>query len=369
MTSETPRFAGSYRIESVLGRGAMATVHLAHHTRIPDIQVAIKIVDNTHPEAEMLLARFEREAQILASVSHHHLVRIHDFGKIGRSFYIAMDYIRGCDLRDLINQHISSEQHFDPLLIIKILKEVCVALKVTHDRGIIHRDLKPENIMLEKTALDPYFVRVLDFGIAKMLDSVEDNPKRFQTMAGFVCGTAEYMSPEQAKGSPLDGRSDLYALGCLLYEMLSLQLPFSAENPVAYLTQHIAEPPFPLDIRAPNSNLYLRRLAHLLLSKNPDDRPDTALEVYEALMDIEDEIRVEDARKRSPRRNSKIMRIYTPPPTPAVTSLAGLASEVSIPVGIAVDEADPHHANTDEIRITTSPIQRLLVLLPPTRRD
>lgn len=356
MTQATPTFAGNYRIEKELGAGAMATVYLAHHTRIPEKKVAVKIVDNNHPD---LIARFEREAQLLAAVKHHHLVQIHDFGKIGnQKFYIAMDYIEGCDLRELIDQYITRRQYFDPLLIIKILKEVCIALKVTHDSGIVHRDLKPENIMLEETVLDPHFVRVLDFGIAKMLDDVEDNPKRFQTMVGMICGTPQYLSPEQAQGHELDGRSDLYALGCILYEMLSLQLPFTADKPAAYLVKHISEEPFPLEFRAPHSNMYLRRLAHLLLSKEPDDRPNDALEVYEALVDIEDAIRVEDAKQRNPRRNSKIMRLYTPPPPPNTTSLAGLVSETNMPVGIAVDESRPNSSTTDEIQVAISPLQR-----------
>lgn len=358
MTQATPTFAGNYRIEKELGAGAMAIVYLAHHMRIPEKKVAVKIVDNNHPD---LIARFEREAQLLAAVKHHHLVQIHDFGKIGnQKFYIAMDYIQGCDLRELIDQYITRRQYFDPLLIIKILKEVCIALKVTHDSGIVHRDLKPENIMLEETVLDPHFVRVLDFGIAKMLDDVEDNPKRFQTMVGMICGTPQYLSPEQAQGHELDGRSDLYALGCILYEMLSLQLPFTADKPAAYLVKHISEEPFPLEFRAPHSNMYLRRLAHLLLSKEPDDRPNDALEVYEALVDIEDAIRVEDAKQRNPRRNSKIMRLYTPPPPPNTTSLAGLVSETNMPVGIAVDESRPNSSTTDEIRIAVSPFHRLL---------
>lgn len=346
MTTVPPKILGNYKVISELGEGAMAKVYLASHTRIPELTVAIKVVDNKHPESETLLGRFEREARLLASVKHHHLVRIYDFGKtISGSFYIAMDFIKGYDLRTLIDSYITSGTRFDPLLIIKIAKEICEALEVIHDAGIVHRDLKPENIMLEETRRDPHFVRVLDFGIAKMLDT-EDNPKRFQTAVGMICGTPQYLSPEQAKGETLDGRSDLYALGCILYEMLSLQLPFTADNPVAYLTKHITEPPFPLDFRAPDSNQKLRLLAHLLLSKDPDDRPYDAFEVYDALLDIEDGI----AKQRSPRRNSRIMRMFTPPPTPNTTSLAGLVSEVSMPVGVAVDDDHESAAtNTEEI--------------------
>lgn len=355
MTTASPKILGNYKVISELGEGAMAKVYLASHTRIPELTVAIKVVDNKHPESETLLGRFEREARLLASVQHHHLVQIYDFGKtISGSFYIAMDYIKGYDLRTLIDSYITSGKRFDPLLIIKIAKEICEALEVIHDAGIVHRDLKPENIMLQETRRDPHFVRVLDFGIAKMLDT-EDNPKRFQTAVGMICGTPQYLSPEQAKGEPLDGRSDLYALGCILYEMLSLQLPFTADNPVAYLTKHITEQPFPLDFRAPDSNMYLRRLAHLLLTKNADERPSNAYEVYQALEDIEDIIRVEDAKQRNPRRNSAIMRMYTPPPTPNTTSLAGLVSEVSMPVGVAVD--DDHESatnNTEEIHFPAS---------------
>jgi serine/threonine-protein kinase len=196
------------------------------------------------------------------------------------ALYIAMEYVSGKDLHQVLTQ----EWPLPEARVVRIVSQVLSALADAHGAGVIHRDLKPENIMLEQRRNEADFVKVLDFGIAKILDDRDEGPAL--TRAGFVCGTPEYMSPEQARGATLDPRSDLYAVGVILYQLMTGLLPFESDSAVGFATKHLNEEPPPPTRRRPEAKISagLERVILRALAKHPDDRPQTAEAFREELM-------------------------------------------------------------------------------------
>jgi tRNA A-37 threonylcarbamoyl transferase component Bud32 len=259
-----------YRIESKLGEGGMGTVYLSTRLMIGDA-VAIKVLHMDHVSDAQAVERFRREAQAAARLKHPNAVNIHDFGVSNNGLvYLVMELVEGESLRSILKQ----QGPLTPSAAAEILTQVCAALDEAHRQHIVHRDLKPDNIIVTTTA-GGWRVKVLDFGIAKMRDlaTAADN----LTQTGTVMGTPHYMSPEQCLGEELDGRSDIYNAGIMLFEMLSGMVPFSSPASTAVIVQHVTQPPPPL--RAINASISpaVEAVVRHALEKPREARPQTAV--------------------------------------------------------------------------------------------
>ncbi|MCC6617374.1 MAG: SUMF1/EgtB/PvdO family nonheme iron enzyme [Anaerolineae bacterium] len=254
------RSLGKTRIESVIGYGGMAAVYLGYQEDLGR-QVAIKILEHTPQLNDDLVARFKREARTIAGLQHPHILPLHDYGEDDGLLYLVFPYVRGGSLGDVVKTGA-----LDRTRIEAILRQASAALDYAHRQGVLHRDIKPNNILLdgEGNAV------LADFGIARLMEDVTG--AEALTHSGGIIGTPAYMSPEQAEGQPLDGRSDLYSLAIVVYELLAGHRPFHAETPVSLLMKQVNEPPPPLP-RSPAINLVLQRA----LAKTPDDRYPTAI--------------------------------------------------------------------------------------------
>lgn len=226
--------AGRYRIERRIGVGGMGTVYLGTHVRIGQ-KVAIKVLHERYAGDEQLTKRFEKEALTYGQVTHPNLVGLHDYGRTDDgTFFMVLEYCPGISLAQLVRRR----GRLDPKLAVDILIQVAQGLGAAHGMGIVHRDLKPENVILTRTRPGRYHARLLDFGIAKRLD--DDGPRL--TAAGMVFGTPEYMAPEQARGKAVDARSDIYALGCVAYELLTGNPPFVGNDKLRIMHQQAGDP-------------------------------------------------------------------------------------------------------------------------------
>src|SRR5581483_7717345 len=227
--------ADRYRVIRKLGEGGMGVVYLAEHVFI-EKKVALKVLSEDFARKADLVARFMQEAKAASKIGHENIIDITDFGETASgSVFFAMEFLDGHDLAHHIREH--GPMDFDRTR--HIMNQICRALGAAHSKGIIHRDLKPENIYLIEREGKPDFVKVLDFGIAK-ISSFDEGGSRL-TRTGMIFGTPEYMSPEQAKGDRPDHRVDIYAAGCILYEMLTGDVPFHAETFMGVLTKHMFE--------------------------------------------------------------------------------------------------------------------------------
>jgi Flp pilus assembly protein TadD len=265
---------GRYQVLSVLGRGGMGTVYRARQYPLDRI-VVLKLIHRELASDPAIVARFEREMRVTAAIDHPHTVRVYDFGDIAGQPFLAMELVAGKTVRELLD----GEGAFSTARLVPVAVGVAKALGAAHAAGIIHRDLKPDNVMLVDHYGERDFVKVLDFGIARPLD----RDQGFQTTAGMLLGTPAYMSPEHGLGGVIDARSDLYALGVMLYEMACGQLPFAESSVTALLVAHASAPPPPLAPRVPSLPPALESLIMRLLAKSPDDRPPDAQAVVEAL--------------------------------------------------------------------------------------
>ncbi len=280
--------ANKYRVEVMLGEGGMGKVYKAVQVNL-DKPVVLKVLRQALLGDERTVARFQREAKAASRLNHPNSISVLDFGQADDgAMYIAMEYVQGKDLHAVL----SREWPLPEARVVRIITQVLSALADAHSAGVVHRDLKPENIMVEQRRNEADFVKVLDFGIAKIVDGTDDEGPAL-TRAGFVCGTPEYMSPEQARGAKLDHRSDLYAVGVILYQLTSGLLPFDSESAVGFATKHLTEIPVPPTQRRPEAKISpsMERLIMKALAKNPDDRPQTAEEFRSELLAVEKERR------------------------------------------------------------------------------
>ena len=256
-------FDGRYRILRRLGRGGMADVYLAEDEELGR-RVAIKILNDRHAADEQFVERFRREATNAAGLSHPNIVSIYDRGEAEGTYYIAMEYLEGSTLKDIVLQR-------GPLDVgeaIGFTRDILDALKVAHRKGIVHRDIKPHNVMSDSDGR----VKVTDFGIARAGASQ-------MTEVGSIIGTAQYLSPEQARGGVVDARSDLYSVGVVLYELLTGTVPFTGDTPVEIAMKHLSTVPEPPSGRRPEVPLALDQIVLRALAKDPDERYQTAEEM------------------------------------------------------------------------------------------
>lgn len=270
--------SGRYELVDRIGGGGMGEVYRAEHSLIKK-QVAIKLL---YPElaGESVIERFRREAQASAHIDHPNICASTDFGETDDGiFYLVMEYLDGRTLDEVLDD----EGTFEPARAIHIARQICAALEQADELDIIHRDLKPENVMLVRRGSDEDFVKLLDFGIARVRMGQEAK----LTQTGMVFGTPNFMSPEQAAGDPMDHRADLYAVGLLLFQMLTGRPPFQAERGSQVMAMHVSQdPPTPSTIATQSIPSDLESLVLELLAKEPSDRPDSATDVRERLDDL-----------------------------------------------------------------------------------
>jgi serine/threonine protein kinase len=270
-------FAGKYRVEALLGEGGMGRVYRATQLSL-DKTVCLKVLREEVAKDVDTQARFQREARAASRLNHPNSIQVMDFGKTEHGeLYLTMEFVKGRDLQQLL----SREYPLAESRVVHIMGQVLDALEEAHLQHVIHRDLKPENIMVAEMRGDPDFVKVLDFGIAKIQDSASQTKL---TRAGLVCGTPEYMSPEQARGLELDARSDVYSAGVILYQMVTGSLPFNSDTPVGYVTAHLTDIPEPPIKRQPSVSKELSDLVLKALSKDRDERPATARMMRDQLL-------------------------------------------------------------------------------------
>ncbi|MFE6701637.1 Stk1 family PASTA domain-containing Ser/Thr kinase [Streptomyces sp. NPDC057718] len=267
---EPRRLGGRYELGSVLGRGGMAEVYLAHDTRLGRT-VAVKTLRADLARDPSFQARFRREAQSAASLNHPAIVAVYDTGEDyvdGVSIpYIVMEYVDGSTLRELLH----SGRRLLPERTLEMTVGILQALEYSHRAQIVHRDIKPANVMLTRTGQ----VKVMDFGIARAMG----DSGMTMTQTAAVIGTAQYLSPEQAKGEQVDARSDLYSTGCLLYELLAVRPPFVGDSPVAVAYQHVREEPQPPSNFDPEITPEMDAIVLKALTKDPDYRYQSADEM------------------------------------------------------------------------------------------
>ncbi|WP_404814141.1 protein kinase domain-containing protein [Kitasatospora fiedleri] len=230
---------GRYVLQRMLGQGGMASVHLAHDT-VLDRQVAVKTLHTELGREASFKERFRREAQAVARLQHTNIVSVFDSGEDvaadgSTTPYIVMEFVEGRSLKDVLDEQVTTLGAMPNEQALKITAAVLAALEASHDQGLVHRDIKPANVMVSGKGV----VKVMDFGIARALQSGVTS----MTQTGMVVGTPQYLSPEQALGKSVDARSDLYSVGCMLFELLSGQLPFDGDSAFSIAYKHVQETP------------------------------------------------------------------------------------------------------------------------------
>jgi serine/threonine-protein kinase len=256
-------FDGRYRIQRKLGAGGMADVYLAEDQELGR-RVAIKILNGRHANDDQFIERFRREAKNAAALNHPNIVSIYDRGEAEETYYIAMEFLDGRTLKELIIGRGAAPMN----VAIEYARQILSALRFAHRHGIVHRDIKPHNVLVDGEGR----VKVTDFGIARAGTSQ-------MTEAGSIVGTAQYLSPEQARGGEVDPRSDLYSLGIVLYELLTGKTPFDGETPVEIAMKHLSTAPKPPSKLRPDIPPELDMVVMRALAKNPDDRYQSADEM------------------------------------------------------------------------------------------
>jgi eukaryotic-like serine/threonine-protein kinase len=256
-------FDGRYRIQRKLGAGGMADVYLAEDQELGR-RVAIKILNSRHGNDDQFIERFRREAKNAAALNHPNIVSIYDRGEAEDTYYIAMEFLDGRTLKELIVGRGAAPIN----VAIEYARQILSALRFAHRHGIVHRDIKPHNVLVDGEGR----VKVTDFGIARAGTSQ-------MTETGSIVGTAQYLSPEQARGGEVDPRSDLYSLGVVLYELLTGKTPFDGETPVEIAMKHLSNPPKPPSKLRPEIPPELDMVVLRALAKNPDDRYQSADEM------------------------------------------------------------------------------------------
>jgi len=332
-----------YRVEALLGQGGMGLVYRVTHTRL-NKQLAIKVLRRENTKDPEVLARFRREAESASGIGNQHIVDINDFGELeDGSTYFVMECLEGLDLIDAIDV----AQRMPEARAILIAIQLCEALGAAHDAGIVHRDLKPENVFLVQRNDTKDFVKVLDFGIAK----VANGPNRL-TRDGEVLGTPHYMSPEQCEGDGVDHRTDIYALGVLLYEMVTGHVPHDADTMMGILTKQMYEDPIPPKVRVPQVSEDLEHLIMRCLEKKPEQR-------YQTMHDIEADLRRVHTGIQPVGPDTVTLTPTRPPPPerPKVSPiyLGGLGMAVLALVGtLAVNAYSHRESDTEATRLTGS---------------
>jgi eukaryotic-like serine/threonine-protein kinase len=264
-------FDGRYRVLRKLGSGGMANVYLAEDEELGR-RIAIKILNERHAADEQFIERFRREAKNAAGLSHPNIVQVYDRGEAEGTYYIAMEYLGGRTLKEAV----ADRQPLPIREAIGYARQILAALRFAHRNGIVHRDIKPHNALMD----DDGRLKVSDFGIARAGAASQ------MTEAGSIIGTAQYLSPEQARGAAVDHRSDLYSLGIVLYELLTGTVPFTGDTPVEIAMKHLSKVPEPPSAKRPEIPRALDQVVLRALAKDPDDRFGSAEELDAELAQV-----------------------------------------------------------------------------------
>ncbi len=273
---------GRYRIVSILGEGGMGRVYTAEQQMGSTVRkAAVKTLLAQYAKDPQVLARFNRECGTVAELEHPNTIKVYDFGQTNTGeLYIAMELLVGTSLEEALEKGGAMA----PERVERIIGQATGSLQEAHDKGIVHRDLKPANIFLTKRAGEDDYVKVLDFGIAKRAERPESKEQKL-TQQGTVLGTPPYMSPEQFRGQELDSRSDIYSLAVVTYELLTGRLPFEADTPWAWATQHLTAQPFPFEVTAVGANVPPKMRTAILrgLEKDRTKRQTSVKQFFEEL--------------------------------------------------------------------------------------
>jgi beta-lactam-binding protein with PASTA domain/tRNA A-37 threonylcarbamoyl transferase component Bud32 len=264
-------FGGRYEVIERAGVGGMAEVYRARDELLGR-EVAVKVLSERFARDRSFVERFRREAQSAANLNHPNIVSLYDYGSDNGTYFIVMEYIDGRPLDTIL----SSDGPLMPERAAEIASDVAQALQRAHAAGLVHRDIKPSNIMITSTGQ----TKVTDFGIAR---AVAADGEQTMTQTGMVIGTAAYLSPEQAQGNPVDARSDVYSLGCVIYEMLTGAAPFTGDSPLSIAYKHVREDPPPPSGKNPDVPAALDAIVMKALAKNPDNRYPTAVDLKQDL--------------------------------------------------------------------------------------
>lgn len=297
------RLEDRYTFEGFLGQGGFAAVYRVRNLRLDRVE-ALKVLFEARGSDPKFAARFEREAQIAASLEHPNVVRVYDFGNADGTLWYSMQFVDGPTLKTKLERHGRMRGEDAAGLLVPLLE----ALEVVHRGGIVHRDVKPDNIILDADER-PY---LMDFGIVKRDDSVHE------TMEGKILGTPGYLSPEQLQGHPLDGRSDLYAAGVTLYQMITGDIPFRSDDRLATMTRRLTEDPEPPSAKARDLQPELERIVLRALARDRENRYATAAEMR---ADLEAFLAEHRAPSRS--RSGAMPRVVSGPESPARVTPAG----------------------------------------------
>jgi serine/threonine-protein kinase len=347
-----------YEVTSKLGQGGMGAVYEARHTVIGK-RVAVKVLLDKHADKDQIVARLKQEARLASSIGHDNIVDITDFGitDSGRTF-VVMEYLEG----ESLGATIARQGRLEETRIVHICAQIASALAAAHEKGIVHRDIKPDNIFLVKRG-DVDFVKVVDFGISKSMDTESEDVRLTQT--GMVLGTPLYMSPEQARGDDdLDHRIDIYALGVILYEAATGEVPFQGKNYLNILTQVISDEPNDPSVLHPDIDRDLESVIMKAMAKSRDDRYQHMSEIaadLEALADpntVTTGARITAARWRQ-RRQRRSTRSYAA----WLLAVFGVAS-VSILAAVLLMSSDPERKAAPEPP-PTAVVQPALAAPPP----
>lgn len=276
-------FADKYEIISVLGEGGMSIVYKARH-KYMDRVVAVKLLHEHLVGDTLAVQRFERESKAASSLSHQNIVTVHDFGmtKKGQAYFV-MDCLEGESLAEILERDVRVPVEEA----ITIFKQTCDGLEHAHKKGVIHRDLKPSNLVLLRQDDGSVLVKIVDFGIAKVLPKDGSKAKQQLTQTGEIFGSPLYMSPEQCNGTDLDHRSDIYSLGCLMFETLTGVPPFIGDNFINTVVKHINEPPPLFNTIAPEAKIpaQLEATINKCLAKDPSDRYQNVAILRQSILD------------------------------------------------------------------------------------
>lgn len=342
MTVTERTFSNRYVAQRLIARGGMAEVYLAHD-QLLDRQVALKVLFPEFARDPSFVERFRREAQAAANLNDKNIVGIYDWGQEQGTYFIVMEYVDGRSLREILNEQgpMPAKQAAE------IGAEIASALGYANAKGVVHRDVKPGNVLITNTGV----VKVTDFGIARAGTSEQ------LTQAGNVMGTATYFSPEQAQGLPVDGRSDVYSLGVVLYEMVAGVTPFQGDNPVAVAYKHVREEPMPLDQRVPDVPIDYATIVARCLAKDPAARYQTGADLAADLQRF-----VSGMPLAAAPVTAMVTTVEGPTTaTPAVTAGAAAAATQAVPT--VAPRSSAQHTDDRNKKVTTAIIIMLAVIL------
>jgi serine/threonine-protein kinase len=322
---------GRYKVLTRIGAGGMADVYCAEDQQLGR-KVALKLLHRRFAEDAEFVERFRREASAAAGLQHPNVVSVYDRGEWDGTYYIAMEYLPGRSLKEVIRQ----EAPLDPVRAVDITVQILKAARFAHRKGIVHRDLKPHNVLLD----DEDRVKVTDFGIARA--GASD-----MTETGSIMGTAQYLSPEQAQGHAVSPSSDLYAVGVILFELLTGHVPFDAESTVSIALKHVSEPPPAPSVFDPSVPPALEAIVLWALEKDPAQRPPDADAFIHALVDARDAVLGEEAPGQ---RTANFAPAAIPPDPYAPGDEALAAAALGAGAGAAADRPPPYYADPSDQR-------------------